>query len=74
MVAIDAVAEAPIPKPAVRPALDPNTVALSNAETAAVLGVSLGTVNNLIGRRELIVEKIGRRVLVQADSVQTLMS
>lgn len=67
-------AEEPIGKSAARTALDPNTVALSKDETAAVLGVSLGTVNNMIKRGELVVKKIGRRVLVQADSVRALMS
>jgi excisionase family DNA binding protein len=74
VVATDAEADAPIPKTAARPVLDPNTVALSKDETAAILGVSLGTVNNMIGRGELVVKKIGRRVLVQADSVRALMS
>lgn len=54
--------------------LDPNTVALSKDEAAAVLGVSLGTVNNLIKRERLAAKKVGRRVLVQADSVRALMA
>lgn len=57
-----------------RAALDPNAVALSKGEAADVLGVSLGTVNNLIRRGDLIAKKVGRRVLVQADSVRSLMS
>ena len=64
--------EAARPKP--RAALDPNAVALSKAEAADVLGVSLGTVNNLIRRGDLIAKKVGRRVLVQADSVRALMA
>lgn len=60
------------PKP--RAALEPNAVALSKGEAADVLGVSLGTVNNLIRRGDLIAKKVGRRVLVQADSVRSFMT
>jgi excisionase family DNA binding protein len=60
------------PKP--RAALDPNAVALSKREAADVLGVSLGTVNNLIKRGDLVAKKVGRRVLVQANSIRVLLA
>lgn len=61
-------------RPKSRGALDPNAVALSKDEATHVVGVSLGTVNNLIRRGDLTAKKVGRRVLVQADSVRSLMS
>jgi excisionase family DNA binding protein len=36
----------------------------SKKETADALGVSLRTVDNLIARKELVVRRVGRRVLV----------
>jgi excisionase family DNA binding protein len=58
----------------VRASLDPNTVALSLDEAADVLGVSKGTVNNLVRAGKLVVTKIGRRAIVQADSVRALLA
>lgn len=57
-----------------RASLDPNTVALSVDEAAEVLGVSKGTVNNLVRAGKLTVTKIGRRTIVQADSVRALLA
>lgn len=57
-----------------RAVLDPGTVALSIQETADVLGVSKGTVNNLINQGKLTSKKIGRRTLVQADSVRAFLA
>jgi excisionase family DNA binding protein len=57
-----------------RTVLDPGTVALSIQETADVLGVSKGTVNNLINQGKLAVKKVGRRTLVQADSVRAFLA
>jgi excisionase family DNA binding protein len=56
-----------------RAVLDAGTIALSKNEAAEVLGVSLGTVNNLIKRGELKAKNSGRRVLVQADSIRAYM-
>ncbi|WP_394648244.1 helix-turn-helix domain-containing protein [uncultured Sphingomonas sp.] len=61
-------------RPKSRGALDPNAVALSKDEATHVVGVSLGTVNNLIRRGDLSAKKVGRRVLVQADSVRSFMA
>ena len=36
----------------------------SKKEAADLLGISLRTVDNLIGRKELAVRRVGRRVLV----------
>nr|WP_276046548.1 MULTISPECIES: helix-turn-helix domain-containing protein [unclassified Sphingomonas] len=57
-----------------RAALAPGTIALSKQETAEVLGVSIGTVNNLMSAGTLAYKKIGRRVLVQAESVRAYMA
>lgn len=57
-----------------RTVLEPGTVALSIPEAASVIGVSTGTVKNLIRRQELTIKKIGRRTLVQADSVRAFMA
>lgn len=63
------------PKPRkVRASLDAGTIALSIADTADVLGVSIGTVRNQIASGKLRVKKIGRRTLVQADSVRSLVA
>jgi excisionase family DNA binding protein len=42
----------------------------SKKEAADTLGVSLRTVDNLIGRKELIVRRVGRRVLIPAREVE----
>jgi len=42
----------------------------SKKETADALGVSLRTVDNLIGRKELAVRRVGRRVLIPAKEVE----
>jgi excisionase family DNA binding protein len=42
----------------------------SKRETADALGVSLRTVDNLIGRKELTVRRVGRRVLIPAKEVE----
>ena len=42
----------------------------SKKEVADALGVSLRTVENLIGRKELTVRRVGRRVLIPAVEVE----
>jgi excisionase family DNA binding protein len=42
----------------------------SKKETADALGVSLRTVDNLIGRKELGVRRVGRRVLIPAKELE----
>lgn len=69
-----AVEEVAAAVPPGRTVLEPGTVALSIPEAASVIGVSTGTVKNLIRRQELTIKKIGRRTLVQADSVRAFMA
>jgi excisionase family DNA binding protein len=42
----------------------------SKKETADALGVSLRTVDNLIGRKELGFRRVGRRVLIPAKELE----
>jgi len=42
----------------------------SKKEAADALGISLRTVDNLIGRKELAVRRVGRRVLIPAVEVE----
>lgn len=43
---------------------------LTREETAQVLRLSVRTVDSLIGRRELVVRRVGRRVLIPTDEVK----
>jgi excisionase family DNA binding protein len=42
----------------------------SKKETADALGVSLRTIDNLIAGKELIIRRVGRRVLVPMTEIQ----
>jgi len=42
----------------------------SKKEVADALGISLRTVDNLIGRKELTVRRVGRRVLVPVVEIE----
>lgn len=57
-----------------RAILHADTVALSIDQAADVLGVARGTIHNLIKRDQLVARKVGRRTLVQADSVRALLT
>ena len=46
------------------------SVFLNREETAASLRLSLRTVDSLIGRGELAVPRVGRRVLIPTDEVK----
>jgi excisionase family DNA binding protein len=46
------------------------TLLCSKKEAADALGVSLRTVDNLIGHRELAVRRVGRRVLIPAKEIE----
>jgi excisionase family DNA binding protein len=54
--------------------LPPARVAYSMSEAAASLGVSLSTVKNLIAQGRLKTARIGRRVLIPASSLESLLS
>jgi excisionase family DNA binding protein len=42
-------------------------------QTACVLGVSVGTVKNLLNRGELVRRKIGSRTLIPRSSIETFI-
>lgn len=64
-----------LPAPSrLRPALAPESVQESIDDTAAILGVSRGTVYNLIKRGQLAVKKVGTRTLVLSDSIRALLA
>jgi excisionase family DNA binding protein len=46
---------------------------ISVADTAATLGISRGTVYNLINRGQLHVAKVGRRTVVSTASIRALV-
>jgi len=48
-------------------------LAFTKAEAAKALGLSLRTIDNLIGMKELTVRRIGRRVVIPATSLQALI-
>jgi excisionase family DNA binding protein len=51
----------------------PESVAVSKAEAARMLGVSLRTVDRLIALKELPVRQLGRRVLIPRNSLNNLL-
>jgi len=48
-------------------------LAMSKVEAAQMLGVSVRTVDRLIALKELPVRRLGRRVLIPRNSLQTLL-
>jgi excisionase family DNA binding protein len=51
----------------------PEALAMSKTEEARMLGVSLRTVDRLIALKQLPVRRLGRRVLVPRNGLQTLL-
>jgi len=51
----------------------PEALALSKLEAARMLGVSLRTVDRLIALKQLPVRRLGRRVLIPRNSLQSLL-
>jgi excisionase family DNA binding protein len=48
-------------------------LAYTKVEAAKALGLSLRTIDNLIAAKELTVRRIGRRVVIPATGLQTLI-
>ena len=48
-------------------------IAYTKAEAAMALGLSPRTIDNLIAAKELVARKIGRRVLIPANSLHALV-
>ena len=51
----------------------PEALALSKPEAARMLGVSVRTVDRLIALKELPVRRLGRRVLIPRNGLQSLL-
>jgi excisionase family DNA binding protein len=51
----------------------PEVLALSKVDAARVLGVSVRTVDRLIALKQLPVRRLGRRVLIPRNSLQSLL-
>jgi excisionase family DNA binding protein len=51
----------------------PEALALSKLEAARMLGVSLRTVDRLIALKQLPVRRLGRRVVIPRNSLQSLL-
>ena len=51
----------------------PEVLALSKLEAARMLGVSLRTVDRLIALKQLPVRRLGRRVLIPRNSLQSFL-
>jgi excisionase family DNA binding protein len=51
----------------------PESVAVSKADAAQMLGVSLRTVDRLIALKELPVRRLGRRVLIPRNGLHNLL-
>ena len=51
----------------------PEALALSKLEAARMLGVSLRTVDRLIALKQLPVRRLGRRVLIPRNNLQSLL-
>ena len=51
----------------------PEVLALSKLEAARMLGVSLRTVDRLIAMKQLPVRRLGRRVLIPRNSLQSFL-
>lgn len=48
-------------------------LAYTKAEAASALGLCLRTIDNLIAAKELTTRKIGRRVLIPASALRSLL-
>ncbi|MBT2185539.1 helix-turn-helix domain-containing protein [Sphingobium nicotianae] len=57
-----------------RMGLAPDVLTVSIKEAMAILGVSRGTINNLINREKLEISKVGGRVLIAAESIRVLLA
>jgi len=67
-------ASAPIAAaPRIRATLPEGDVMVSIADTGDILGVSRGTVGNLVKRGDLISKKLGSRTMIYARSIRTLL-
>lgn len=51
----------------------PEALAMSKVEAARLLGVSLRTVDRLIAMKHLPVRRLGRRVLIPRNGLQSLL-
>jgi len=51
----------------------PEALAMSKADAARMLGVSLRTVDRLIALKHLPVRRLGRRVLIPRNGLQSLL-
>lgn len=51
----------------------PEALAMSKADAARMLGVSLRTVDRLIALKHLPVRRLGRRVLIPRNGLQNLL-
>jgi excisionase family DNA binding protein len=51
----------------------PEVLAMSKAEAARMLGISLRTVDRLIAAKHLPVRRLGRRVLIPRNGLQNLL-
>jgi len=51
----------------------PEVLALSKPEAARMLGVSVRTVDRLIALKQLPVRRLGRRVLIPRNGLQSLL-
>ena len=51
----------------------PESVAVSKADAAQMLGVSIRTVDRLIALKELPVRRLGRRVLIPRNGLHNLL-
>jgi excisionase family DNA binding protein len=50
-----------------------DTLTISKVEAARLLGVSLRTVDRLIAMKQLPIRRLGRRVLIPRNSLQSLL-
>ena len=60
--------------PRMRATLPEGDVMISIADTMDILGVSRGTVGNMVKRGDLISKNLGTRTLIYAKSVRTFLS
>lgn len=68
-------ASAPIATaPRIRATLPEGDVMVSIADTGDILGVSRGTVGNMVKRGDLISKKLGARTMIYAKSIRTLLA
>lgn len=55
------------------PPIPASKFAYRKAEAAALLSMSLRTLDNLICRKEITVRRVGRRVLIPATSIRAFL-